>query len=356
MAKPKKPQTEEKAKGLLANVGNYKGRTLNLSKKEVAAAGASKAAKNTVSISNTNYDKTTKKVMSGGKALNGRVDLGGGNMAVYKNGVRIRAQKPVTRNVSPSSSSGTAQGATPARKAHPVDESKKMSMQPGAKPTAQPSKSGFGYGPIAKQTGLRTPEAKKPVGYRGGTKGTVGMAKAMVPLQTPRGAAITAGALLGGAAAAGLIPGAVGAAIGAGAARAGGAAARVAGAAGRGVVSRANAAAAGRALRKQGLGSVEGKAADRRVAAAVAKAKVKPSAAAPSAPKAAATTAKDIGATAKGVSKRTGGALKAGEPAKYGPKKPTAAQAAQSKRQSAAQKAAATRKANAAAAAKKKGK
>lgn len=59
--------------------------------------------------------------------------------------------------------------------------------------------------------------------------------------------------------------------------------------------------------------------------------------------------------TTKGVSKVTGGALKSGKPAAYGPKKPTAAQAAQSKRQQAAQKAAATRKANAAAAAKKKG-
>lgn len=51
--------------------------------------------------------------------------------------------------------------------------------------------------------------------------------------------------------------------------------------------------------------------------------------------------------TTKGVSKRTGGVLKDGKPATYGPKKPTAAQVAASRRSAAAKKAAATRKANA---------
>lgn len=52
--------------------------------------------------------------------------------------------------------------------------------------------------------------------------------------------------------------------------------------------------------------------------------------------------------TTKGVSKVSGGALKNGKPANYGPRKPTAAQMAQSRRKAAAQRAAATRRANAA--------
>lgn len=94
----KKPQTEEKAKGLLKNVGNYKGKTLNLSKKQLGASGRAAAATRKIAISRTTYDPATKKVLGPmGKPITGRVDLGGGNIAVYKNGVRVRAQKPSTR-------------------------------------------------------------------------------------------------------------------------------------------------------------------------------------------------------------------------------------------------------------------
>ena len=91
----KKPQTEEKAKGLLKNVGNYKGKTLNLSKKQLGASGRAAAATRKIAISRTTYDPATKKVLGPmGKPITGRVDLGGGNIAVYKNGVRVRAQAP----------------------------------------------------------------------------------------------------------------------------------------------------------------------------------------------------------------------------------------------------------------------
>lgn len=105
MAQKPKPKTEEKAKGLIGlkkgekvkgaaySVGNYKGKTLNLSKKELGKAGRAAAAARTVDISKTKYEG--KKVLGpGGKPLTGTVDLGGGNIAVYKNGVRVRAQKP----------------------------------------------------------------------------------------------------------------------------------------------------------------------------------------------------------------------------------------------------------------------
>ena len=87
---PRKPQTEKKAKGLIKGVGDYKGKTLNLTKKQLGKSGTAAAQKRTVSISDTKYEN--KKVLGpGGKALTGTVDLGGGNMAVYKNGVRVRA-------------------------------------------------------------------------------------------------------------------------------------------------------------------------------------------------------------------------------------------------------------------------
>lgn len=90
----RKPQTEKKAKGLIKGVGDYKGKTLNLTKKQLGKKGTSAAKKRTVNISNTKYDATAKKVMGpAGKPLTGKVDLGGGNMAVYRNGVRVRAAK-----------------------------------------------------------------------------------------------------------------------------------------------------------------------------------------------------------------------------------------------------------------------
>lgn len=103
-----RPQTEAKAKGLIGwskgkpstsysgpKVGDYKGRTLNLTQKQLKSAGggAAKAAGRTVDISKTQYVKGKGVLGPGGKPLNGRVDMGGGNFAVYVNGKRVRAPK-----------------------------------------------------------------------------------------------------------------------------------------------------------------------------------------------------------------------------------------------------------------------
>lgn len=91
----KKAQTEKKAKGLRAGVGDYKGKTLNLRKGQLGKAGQAAASARKIAISRTKYDPETKKVLGPmGKPITGRVDMGGGNIAVYKNGVRVRAQKP----------------------------------------------------------------------------------------------------------------------------------------------------------------------------------------------------------------------------------------------------------------------
>lgn len=106
MADKKKAKTEEKAKGLVGweggkqskkkvyVVGKYKGRSLNLSEKELGAKGVAASKARKVDISQTRYDAGTKKVYGpAGKPLTGRVDLGGGNIAVYRNGVRVTAKK-----------------------------------------------------------------------------------------------------------------------------------------------------------------------------------------------------------------------------------------------------------------------
>ena len=114
----KKAQTEKKAKGLVGwengkpsktapnKVGDYKGKTLNLTNKQLGKAGTAAAQKRTVNISNTKYDTGSKKVLGpAGKPLTGKVDLGGGNMAVYKNGVRVRAAAKKTTKPSSSATS-----------------------------------------------------------------------------------------------------------------------------------------------------------------------------------------------------------------------------------------------------------
>jgi hypothetical protein len=120
----KKAQQEEKAKGLIGlkkgkkiagapnSVGNYKRKSLNLKDKQLGAAGRKAAAVRggkKVSISNTRYDTTTKKVYGpAGNLLTGRVNLGGGNIGVYRNGVRVTAKK----QSAPSSRGGGGGGTT----------------------------------------------------------------------------------------------------------------------------------------------------------------------------------------------------------------------------------------------------
>lgn len=125
--KAKKPQTEEKAKGLIGlnkgkkvegaaySVGNYKGKTLNLSAKQIAKSGvkgAKAASKATAtSISDTKYEKG-KGVTKDGKAFTGKVDLGGGNIAVYVGGKRVKAAAKKPAPVGRGGGATTSKGGT----------------------------------------------------------------------------------------------------------------------------------------------------------------------------------------------------------------------------------------------------
>lgn len=122
---PRKAQTEAKAKGLIGwkngkkdssakgpKVGDYAGKSLNLTKKQLAKGGVKKVSTlKTVNISNTKFvkgkgvvDRTT------GKLIRGKMDMGGGNIAVYKNGKRVNITKPKPVRSSGSSSGGSSGG------------------------------------------------------------------------------------------------------------------------------------------------------------------------------------------------------------------------------------------------------
>ena len=101
MAEKAKKQKASKVSGLYEGVGKFKGKkSLNLRDKQLGKKGVAASKKRTVSISNTSYDKKTK-IVTGpkGNALTGKVDMGGGNMAVYRNGKRVTAKS--SKNVKP---------------------------------------------------------------------------------------------------------------------------------------------------------------------------------------------------------------------------------------------------------------
>lgn len=90
--------------------GKYARKAENLTKKELKAAGAAKAArKRTVSISDTKrVDGKGITVGPGGKPLTGSVRLQNGAMAVYKDGKRVVKAKAATVSRPSTGSSATA--------------------------------------------------------------------------------------------------------------------------------------------------------------------------------------------------------------------------------------------------------
>lgn len=101
------------------DVSYNKGKSYNLSKKQLKAAGAAKAAnKRTVSISSTKRATTGankgKTLGPAGKPLTGSVKLPSGVTAVYKDGKRVTVSKakPTTASRPTSSSSGGSRPST----------------------------------------------------------------------------------------------------------------------------------------------------------------------------------------------------------------------------------------------------
>ena len=97
MADKRKKQRASKVKGLHEGVGKFKGKkSLNLKDKQLGKKGRAAAKKRTVSISKTEHMKEGpnkgKVVGPKGNPLTGKVDMGGGNMAVYRDGKRVLAK------------------------------------------------------------------------------------------------------------------------------------------------------------------------------------------------------------------------------------------------------------------------
>lgn len=111
MAGKKKAQRVGKAKGLHDDVGSYGNKkSLNLRNKQLGKKGVAASKKRTVSISKTEHMKEGpnkgKVVGPKGNLLTGKVDMGGGNMAVYRNGKRVTAKS--SKGVKPKVTSSKA--------------------------------------------------------------------------------------------------------------------------------------------------------------------------------------------------------------------------------------------------------
>lgn len=306
-----------------------------------------------VDVSQTTFDAGAKRVRgAGGKLFTGAVDLGGGKTATYEKGRRLKVSGGMKGFRNPPSSKGSAKTST----STPVVETKTLpptrtnTVGSGYTSGSYRSSSASATPPASGSSRLEGPRRSMPAGSGrsqvkfGGTstgeqrraaamkqtsgfvRGTRGSTTAM---NRPKGSSLS-GALqrkrvedtrnqVRNAVVVGSLP-----LLAAGGAKA--------------VAATVGARLAGRVAAEQ----IAARAGQIRASAQAAASK--PAAAPKAAPKPAAKPA----GTTKGVSKVSGGALKAGQPAKYGPRKPTAAQMAQSRRQTAARKAAATRRANAA--------
>lgn len=107
---PKKPVKRVAKAGPKVQGGKFKGKdSINLSKKELGKKGTAAASKRTVSISKTEHMKEGpnkgKVVGPKGNPLTGKVDMGGGNMAVYKDGKRVTS-RTAKKGASPRSDGG----------------------------------------------------------------------------------------------------------------------------------------------------------------------------------------------------------------------------------------------------------
>lgn len=305
----KKPQTEEKAKGLYNKVGNYSGKTLNLSGKQLGAAGRKASAARTVSIGNTKYDASAKKVMGpAGKPLTGKVDLGGGNIGVYSNGVRVRAAsgKRSTSGTGGTSGGGTGSTSKPKAPTGMAANALARSNKPTSGSNVRAASSGYTAGSTKSGSTAVRPKGGFPSGGRAGNSFTTNPGKDAWDSNKPYSAAQVANA---GLLAASVIP--------------------VVGPIARG----ARAAIAGRAavsaLGKVGLRDIGGKAAGRDLANAISKVKTappKPAVAVKPKPTPFAKALKQINGTTKGINKETGSVRSPNSKVPMRPANPTPAQ------------------------------
>ena len=157
MAEKAKKQKASKVSGLYEGVGKFKGKkSLNLRDKQLGKKGRAAAAKRTVSISKTEHMKEGpnkgKVVGPKGNPLTGKVDMGGGNMAVYRNGKRVTAKsskgvKPKVTSSKVTSSKVTSPKATSPKATSPKAKTTTLTAAQKAakaKTTTTPAQKGSG--------------------------------------------------------------------------------------------------------------------------------------------------------------------------------------------------------------------
>ena len=134
----KKPVKRVAKAGPNVQGGKFKGKdSINLSKKELGKKGTAAASKRTVDIGKTEHMKEGpnkgKVVGPKGNPLTGKVDMGGGNMAVYKDGKRVTAKAKKT----------TPPKETPPKKTPPDGNKKTLTAAEAKKLGAEGPKTGL---------------------------------------------------------------------------------------------------------------------------------------------------------------------------------------------------------------------
>lgn len=150
--KPVKKGTKQRfsqTESITVGTGDYGNKkSFNLTKKQLGAKGAKAASTRKIAISRTEY-RNGKVYGPMNKPITGRVDMGGGNIAVYKNGVRVTAKK-----ASAKPNGGGPNGGGPAADKPKPPPSRKMidrgpRMQADRNPRPKPrGDSGTNRGPL----------------------------------------------------------------------------------------------------------------------------------------------------------------------------------------------------------------
>lgn len=145
--------------------GKYSRKAMNLSKKELGKAGVAAARKRTVDISQTRRE-SGKTLGPGGKPLTGRVKMGNGNIAVYKDGKRVISQAP-KKAAAPSTTRKPTAPATTTKKAKDTKTAPANKRQDKVKTSAARDRAMAGRPRGSSTSSSRTMSNVTPSNYTG---------------------------------------------------------------------------------------------------------------------------------------------------------------------------------------------
>lgn len=150
--KPVKKGTKQRfsqTENITVGTGDYGNKkSFNLTKKQLGAKGAKAASTRKIAISRTEY-RNGKVYGPMNKPITGRVDMGGGNIAVYKNGVRVTAKKASAKpnGGGPNGGGPTADKPKPPPSRKMIDRGPRMQADRNPRPKPR-GDSGTNRGPL----------------------------------------------------------------------------------------------------------------------------------------------------------------------------------------------------------------